>query len=143
MVGAVIWYIVARTSDSVGPDTSTTSERSSAVTIEFQFPRFGYTFADGHAASGSFTGMPPNAEVWLLVRPQGNPAWTPQGPCATGDNTWICANVRLNGPPSYYVLAAVVVPTDIAAHLRDTHEISSIPLGALGSTEITVNGEAS
>src|SRR5262249_43818637 len=73
----------------------------------------------------------------------GQPRLDSAGPCATGDNTWICANVRLNGPPGYYVLAAVVVPADIAAHLRDTHEISSIPLGALGSTEITVNGEAS
>jgi hypothetical protein len=51
--------------------------------------------------------------------------------------------VRLNGPPGYYVLAAVAVPADIAAHLRDTHEIFAIPPGALVSTQITVNGKAS
>jgi hypothetical protein len=130
----------AATGEPTKTHAPTAPGRSAAVTIEFLFPRFGYTFADGQDANGRVTGMPAGSEVWLLVRPEDGAAMIPQGPCATDGATWICVQVRLSGPKRVYILTAVVAPADVAAKLREAREVRAVPLGVLTSDEIVVQG---
>jgi hypothetical protein len=117
---------------------TTSPQQSAAVTVEFLSPRFGDTFADGRDAHGRVTGMPVDAEIWLLVAPLRSAALTPQGPCTTNGATWFCANVRLDGAPGSYALTAVVAPAQVATALRATREVRAVPPGVLVSAQIVV-----
>lgn len=122
------------------PQTGLTAspEQSAAVTVEFLFPRFGNTFADGHDANGRVTGMPVDAEIWLLVAPLRSAVLTTQGPCTTNGTNWFCANVRVDGGSGSYALTAVVAPADVATALRTTREVRAVPPGVLASAQIVV-----
>ncbi len=116
----------------------TTPRQPGAITIEFLFPAFGNTFADGQNANGKISGMPTGTEIWLLVRRQDDSVLIAQGPCPTDGATWICVKVRLPGPPGAYVLTAVAAPANVVAALRNARELRAIPSGVLASTEVIV-----